>query len=62
MTVLKLKLTAEIRYLIQEAIRLEFTLKSLADNNAYQQRLKQELQYHHQELGQHLVWAFQEQQ
>jgi hypothetical protein len=59
---LKIPLNAEIRYLVQEALRLDAQLKILPETSNIRQRLKREQQYHHQELGQHLVWAFQEQE
>ena len=58
---LKITLTAEIRYLIHEALRLDAQLKALPANSHRAQRLKAEQRYHYQELGQYLVWAYQEQ-
>jgi hypothetical protein len=58
---LKIKLTAEVLYLIEESLRLELQLKTLSPRSEYTRRVRQDLQYHHQELGQHVIWAYQEQ-
>jgi hypothetical protein len=58
---LKLKLTAEVLYLIEEALRIEAQIKTLPSSSDYARRLRQDQHYHHQELGQHVLWAYQEQ-
>jgi hypothetical protein len=58
---LKLKLTAEVLYLIEEALRIEAQLNTLSPKSDYARRLRQDQHYHHQELGQHVLWAYQEQ-
>ncbi len=58
---LKLKLTAEVLYLIEESLRLEEQLNSLSPKGDYTRRLRQDQHYHQQELGQHVIWAYQEQ-
>jgi hypothetical protein len=58
---LKVKLTAEVLYLIEESLRLELQLKTLSPRSEYTRRVRQDLHYHHQELGQHVIWAYQEQ-
>ncbi len=57
---LKIKLTAEVLYLIEESLRIEEQLNTLPANSDYAGRLRRDQHYHHQELGLHVLWAYQE--
>jgi len=50
----------EVLYLIQESLRIDVQLKALPDHSDYWRRIKQDQHYHLQELGQHVIWAYQE--
>lgn len=58
---LKLKLTAEVLYLIEESLEVEAQLKALPEHSDYWRRIKQDQHYYYQELGQHVLWAYHEQ-